>query len=89
MSKFKIIEEGRILSIEKLNELTGGLGCNKYSECGLLVGHVSCNLVPSAFGYETCEAIGHGTTCNIGSSYSSCVPINQKVSCPANRLYQS
>lgn len=68
MKKFKIIEEGRILSKEELNQLEGGcahIGCNYYSNCYDFV-WTTCK-PNAAYGYNFYQNCGNGM-----SNYASC-----------------
>lgn len=92
MGKFKIIEEGRMLNPDEQNDVKAGFGCNKYSECGIIGGYVTCMPGSAAYGFETtCDTItmfGHGVTCNTSHAYLNCTG-RKYVSCPAGKTYSN
>lgn len=64
----KIIEDGRISNPEELSEILGGVGCNKYNNCGWFF-HETCAITSQAYGYESESGTIH---CDTGYYYASC-----------------
>lgn len=96
--KVKILEVGRICSVEELKQICGGsgngsegnsgactfTGCNKYDNCGWF-SYDTCSKVSAHYGYEN---DGSSILCSIGYSYSSCA-LKQYTSCGGDKKYVS